>query len=403
MAFDPARFPVWLLFSLLGCVTPGLSRGPETSGAKSTAPVSSSSGPQPPRTEAAGPWESEALEDDDDDPILDDGGGDDDEASDDSKDSVAAYRPVDHPLASISDAELERMVQTDLASLGPMSLGATNAGRLINAVQMPKGERWELIDPARAWGTQETVDGIIRCIDEVHARFPDSPKMQIGHISARQGGALSPHVSHQAGRDVDLSYYYTSPTRWFTRAHAGNLDRARTWAFVRALIVHTDVEMILIDGGLQRLLREHALAIGEDPAWINDIFRGSQGRPALIRHARGHANHLHVRFYSPVARETARRVQPLLAKTREMDPPVAYVMHRARKGDTLGRLANHYGTTVEAIQRANGLRSTAIRAKRTYRIPTRGRVVPVVPQPISVPPRRLPPEKQALRTTGDNP
>jgi penicillin-insensitive murein endopeptidase len=312
------------------------------------------------------------------------------------------YQPVDHPLASVSDAELERMLEKDPSSLGSMSFGAANGGMLMNGVQMPPGERWELIDPARAWGTQETVDAIVRCIDAVHEQFPDSPKMQIGHISARRGGALSPHVSHQAGRDVDVSYFYTSPVRWYVRAHAGNLDRARTWAFVRALIVETDVEMILIDGGLQRLLREHALQIGEDPGWVDDVFRGGSGRPALIRHARGHANHIHVRFYSPGARETARRVQPILAQQGKVDPPTVHVTHRARKGDTLGRLANLYGTTVEAIKRANGLRSNLIRAKKTYRIPKRGGVKVAPSQPVSIPPRRLPPAKAGASAQGES-
>ena len=195
-------------------------------------------------------------------------------------------------------------------------------------------------------------------------------------------------------RDVDVSYYYTNTKRWFARAHAKNLDRAKTWAFVRALITETDVEMILIDGGLQRLLREHALQIGEDSEWIDDIFRGVAGkRPALIRHARGHATHIHIRFYSPVARETARRAHPLLIEHGKVKPPVVYVSHRARKGDTLGRLANRYGTTVEAIKRANGLRSTLIRAKRTYRIPQKGGVPKARSRSVVIPPRRLPPSK----------
>jgi penicillin-insensitive murein endopeptidase len=334
------------------------------------------------------------LDADEVDEPIDDGGEDSDTTS------AHHAKVVEHPLASVSDAELEKMLREDPASVGPMSVGPTNGGMLINGVQMPQGDRWEVNDLSRAWGTQETIDGLIRCIDVVHEQFPDSPKMRIGHVSARRGGPLSPHVSHQAGRDVDVSYYYTQPTRWFTRAHAGNLDRARTWAFVRALIVETDVEMILIDAGLQRLLREYAEEIGEDRAWLDDVFRGVAGkRPALIRHARGHATHIHVRFYSPIARETARRAQPVLVKFGTLESPQVHVMHRARKGDTLGRLANMYGTTVEAIKRANGLTSTLIRATRTYRIPKKGAVRPVTDRPISIPPRRLPPDASRGEST----
>lgn len=57
-------------------------------------------------------------------------------------------------------------------------------------------------------------------------------------------------------------------------------------------------------------------------------------------------------------------------------PPVAYspprpttVWHKVRPGETLGHIAQRYGTTVAAIQRANGLRGTYIRAGQTLRIP----------------------------------
>ncbi|MCL2825365.1 MAG: penicillin-insensitive murein endopeptidase [Polyangiaceae bacterium] len=328
------------------------------------------------------------------------GGDGDDESSDEvvddggEHDGVFAhqYRPVDHPLASVTDAEIERLLEEDPESLGSMSFGATNGGSLRNGVQMPEGDRWHVMDRARAWGTREMVDGLVRCIDVVNASYPGSPVLQIGHLSLPRGGALSPHVSHQAGRDVDLGFFYTGTSRWYERAHAGNLDRARTWALVRALIVETDVEMILIDVGLQKLLREHALGVGEDAGWVDDVFRGVVGqRPPLIRHAPGHATHMHVRFFSPIARETARRVQAVLVKQGKAEVPMVIVMHRARSGDTLGRLANMYGTTVEAIQKANGLRSSKIRAKQTYRIPKPGVARVVVVPPVSIPPRRLPP------------
>jgi penicillin-insensitive murein endopeptidase len=74
----------------------------------------------------------------------------------------------------------------------------------------------------------------------------------------------------------------------------------------------------------------------------------------------------------------------------KIKPPRYYVSHRARKGDTLGRLAKRYRTTVKAIQRANKLRSTKIYARKVYRIPKHGGVRPA-PAPLHLPPRRLPP------------
>jgi penicillin-insensitive murein endopeptidase len=324
-------------------------------------------------------------------------GEEDDGAIDDGFEPAhdPSLSPQGQPSASIklSDQEIEERLRDDPASLGPMSVGTTNAGALVNGVQMPKGEHWDVIDPSLAWGTRETVDYLTRSIQKVHAEFPGSQPLFIGHISARRGGRLSPHVSHQAGRDVDISYYMRTTRRGFYRAHSDNLDAARTWAFVKALITETDVEMILIDTSIQRLLEEYASGHGEDEGWLDQIFqvRGKSRRP-VIRHAKGHVNHIHIRFYNPVAQEMGRRAHPALASRGEVRAE-SFVMHKARKGDTLGSLANRYGTTVDAIRQANGLRSNFIQAKHVYRIPKKGRVVP--PGPLVLPPRTLPPSKGA--------
>jgi penicillin-insensitive murein endopeptidase len=73
--------------------------------------------------------------------------------------------------------------------------------------------------------------------------------------------------------------------------------------------------------------------------------------------------------------------------------PPPTVKHRVRSGETLGALARRYGTSVSAIKAANGLRSSFLRAGRSYTIPIRR--VPRDDGPILVPPRRLPPSAQA--------
>lgn len=379
---------------LAGCA----GRAPEAARSKdsllrvaSTVSAEQRGGAPPPGT----PEEEAALADAHDTEVDDDGGEVDDGLELPADPGTGAR--VHSPLAAMTEAQIEELFSKDPAALGPMSLGATNAGALFNGVRMPEGDRWELVDPAHAWGTRETVDALDRAIAEVHRQFPASPKLYIGHISARDGGRLSPHKSHQAGRDVDISYFLDARHRWYQRATAANLDRERTWAFVRALITETDVELILIDSSVQRLLKEHALKIGEDKDWLDEVFQlGSRKPRPLIRHARGHANHIHIRFYSPIAQESAARAYPLLVKRGAIKPAAQYVRHTAKKGQTLGSLARQYGTTVEAIKRANGLRTTAIQAKRVYNIP-RPSSGPAAPPPkqVVVPPRRLPPPKAA--------
>ena len=70
--------------------------------------------------------------------------------------------------------------------------------------------------------------------------------------------------------------------------------------------------------------------------------------------------------------------------------------HRVVQGDTLGKLAFTFGSTIKAIQEANNLKGTMIRIGQTLAIPLRGPCVncPMPPEVI-VPPRRLPPQPPA--------
>lgn len=297
-----------------------------------------------------------------------------------------------HPLAGLSRAQLETKLKTDPASLGSVSLGRPQAGALFNGVMMPKGPQWRLVNPPQTWGTQETVDAIIRCIKAVNAEFPDTPPLYIGDISEKHGGHIPPHISHQAGRDVDLGFYYTTKPQWFATGNKRNLDLPRTWALIRAFITKTDVERMFLDRRLQKLVRAYALSIGEDPAWLDSIFGGPRSHMhPIIMHEPGHRTHLHVRLYNRIAQESGRRLYKLLLATKRIKPPTYYVRYRCRRGDTLRRIAYRFHTTVRAIKRANGLRSSMIYDGRKYKIPRHGGVSRT-PE-LNIPPRRLPPPR----------
>ncbi|MBN2430635.1 MAG: penicillin-insensitive murein endopeptidase [Acidobacteria bacterium] len=301
--------------------------------------------------------------------------------------------PVVPPeMVALADTQLRLLVEHDLAACGSMSVGFPKGGALVNAVPMPESPHWEIINPNESWGTEETVAFIGTVIHVVNRLFPDSPPLYIGDISHRDGGRLNRHYSHQAGRDADLGFYYKGGKgTWHAAGHSRNLDLARNWALVRALIVHTDVEVILLDRRIQKLLYDHARSIGEDPDWLRTVFEYPAGRgPCLVRHDRGHRTHYHVRFFNRRAQELGIKAYRHLLELKKIQPPVYYQMHRVRSGQTLGHLARRYGTSIRAIQRANNLGGTLIRAGRTYRIPIRSGV-DSVPARMEVPPRNLPP------------
>ena len=381
------------LLALYGCAVPPARAAAPPAPRPVVAPAVVAQSAPPPSTSPAPPsGEALGTMDDDVDDELDEPG--------DADDSPRGTPPKS-PTLALSDAEIRERLRNDPGSIGSISVGRASAGALVNGVQMPKGDHWDLTSPSCAWGTKETVDSLTHVIDKVNEQFPGSQSVQIGHLSARDGGHLSPHVSHQAGRDVDVGYYYrTINPRGFANANDGNLDYPRTWALVRAALKDTDVEWIFIDTAIQRGLAQYAVSTGEDPLWLDDIFqvRGKNGR-SIIRHAKGHGTHLHIRFYNPVAEELGRRCAFLLPPRSPAAHALAsanasarrtYAQHRARSGDTLVVLARHYGTTIEEIQRANGLKSIALKRGVVYRIPQKSapKGGPRGPSRATAPPRR---------------
>jgi len=365
----------------VGAEPDAAARGP-TASLSAAAPEDASS---PPEASATGTDDAEPTD------ALDDSG----EAAEPSASEGSTTHP--HPLDGWSDARIAAAVAHDLRSLGSMSVGSPNAGALLNGVQAAASPFYEPVSPSGAWGTQETLDYLTAALGKVHEQFPDTPPLQLGDISGRSGGHSPPHLSHQSGRDVDIAYFYNNGARWYARGTAQNLDLPRNWAFVRALLTETDVDLILIDHSIQLLLEDYAQKHGEDPAWLSGVFRGVPGklRP-IIRHAPGHATHIHIRFFNPVAQETARRCHAQLLAAKLIHAPQSYITHRVKKNETLGMIARKYGVPVPRLRAANGLKSSVIRAKSELRVPVAARgPAPAGPR-LRLPDRRLPPP---VRTT----
>lgn len=294
--------------------------------------------------------------------------------------------------ADLTDDDLAKRFAEDLGTLGSVSVGIPEAGRLMNGVQMQTSEAWRVIDPDSAWGAAETIASLETVANEVRRVHPLLPPLRVNHISKANGGWLKPHQSHQSGRDADLGFFYQPGVdmRAPRAAREKLIDVAACWTLVRAVASLTDVEVILVDRRVQEVLRRHAMKIGEPPEVMASIFK--QGRGGLMRHVRGHRDHFHVRFFAPRSQELGRRIQPILSKR----PADNVVMHRVKPGDTLGALALRYGSSVKLIQKANQLDGAFLALGRTLAVPLRGPCTRCpLPPPVVLPPRRVLPSGAA--------
>jgi len=156
--------------------------------------------------------------------------------------------------------------------------------------------------PHLAFGTAKTVRLLHAVVERYKHEHRQGPKVLIGDISKKGGGALSSHLSHRTGLDVDVGYVLrgaaSSRTR-FAKATRDTLDLGRTWSLVKSFLDTQEVLYIFMDYGLQKALYEYAREHGTATTELDELFQYPHGRGqnhGIVRHWRNHSDHFHVRF-----------------------------------------------------------------------------------------------------------
>ena len=183
------------------------------------------------------------------------------------------------------------------------SIGAPNRGRLEHGAAFPEGEAWNLrAYRPRAWATRHVVTQLAAALHGWREDHPEAQPVLLGELSRRGGGRARPHRSHRSGRDVDLGYVLLQPpaAHRFTRATLETLDAAATWDLVQRLLATESVESIYITADVQVQLLPFAIP-RVDPSQLPAVFSVlatdvRDQKKALIRHVRGHDDHMHIRF-----------------------------------------------------------------------------------------------------------
>lgn len=189
------------------------------------------------------------------------------------------------------------------------SIGKPWRGKLEKPSRLRAGRGYLIRRPERAFGTRKLVDTVRDAVAAVRADHPRVHTLAIGDLSARRGGRITEHHSHQSGRDVDVGFYFKRKPKGypesFAAGSAANLDLAATWdllvAFARTADDPGGVQAIFLDYDVQGLLHDWARDRGVSATYLDRLFQYPDGRGAsgLVRHEPHHDDHFHIRLQCP--------------------------------------------------------------------------------------------------------
>ena len=182
---------------------------------------------------------------------------------------------------------------------GAVGVGPPQDGRLINGVQIPAGEGYSRRMMPSAYGTTHAVISLLVALRDFEAKWPYEPELVLGSMSAKHGGPLEGHKSHQTGRDLDIRLPLSASVPNWYPVQPHRIDYKALWFFLTALSDTGEVTIIFLDYEVQELLFKAAAKLGVPEAERRAMLQWPRGQAAhrgLVRHASGHARHLHVRF-----------------------------------------------------------------------------------------------------------
>lgn len=181
---------------------------------------------------------------------------------------------------------------------GAVGVGPPHAGRLLNGARIPDGPGYELRLPRSGYGTTHAVQQVVAAMALFHESSRYGSNLELGAMSRPAGGDIGTHKSHQTGRDLDIRLPRRETVPAYLELTLRRVDWAVTWDLVRAL-AETDVEVIFLDYDAQKRLYRAAKELGAKREELSSTLQYPRGRAAvrgLVRHADGHAQHIHVRF-----------------------------------------------------------------------------------------------------------
>jgi murein endopeptidase len=237
------------------------------------------------------------------------------------------------------------------------SIGDPGSGCLLGGITLEGSDRLQ-VRQHRNWGTPEMLAAIVRAVDVVHAEQPGGHTLVVGDLSRKAGGRFRPHRSHQSGRDADIGYFLKQSRcpGFMRKANRDNFDVARTWTMLWDWLSRDEVEYVFVDWRLQKQLYIHARDVAQVARTnLTRIFQYPKSRAkrvGIIRHQRGHSDHMHARFRAPASVAVGAAYAALNPHLIKPTP----IFRTIRRGDTLTRLARRHKVRIKDLRKWNKLR-----------------------------------------------
>jgi len=203
---------------------------------------------------------------------------------------------------------LPALLTTTLGFTGavPQAIGYYSKGLLNFASELPTegpGFYHLFRSRDRFYGTREMVSVLTTVATLLEQTFPNEERLQIGDISAKKGGLITRHNSHQNGLDVDIAYLrndnreqeveYDGFDEDFLKDGeiSPNFDTERNWELMKLLFHESKVNRIFVDQKIKDELCRFARDRGELETELETLRR--------LRPYPDHSDHLHLRLECP--------------------------------------------------------------------------------------------------------
>jgi penicillin-insensitive murein endopeptidase len=178
--------------------------------------------------------------------------------------------------------------------LNSLDIGEFNDHHIVKLYK-PRGQNY---------GTKEIHLALTGLADFMKKNFNTVEKVQIGDISARHGGKIKRHVSHQNGLDADVVYFrrneFQQPEdypEWMedfvkNGRLTSNFHMARNWAAFKYLVHNHNIGRIFVDGVIRDEICSYAKLIGEYTS-ETEVLRRIRPENTVHKH------HFHFRLKCP--------------------------------------------------------------------------------------------------------